>query len=132
MIAKNNPFNIRNNIGNNWLGQTGSNKGFCVFSRLEYGVRAACIIVCRSYRKRGILTIQEIINTFAPSSENDTDKYIVFVCKMVMAFPFDIPSRSEFPFLLNAMSIFEGNRVSPEFISYVMETFKIVPYGCRK
>lgn len=131
MIAKNNPFNIRNNIGNNWLGQTGSHKGFCVFSRLEYGVRSACIIVCRSYRKRGILTISEIVNAFAPPSENNTDKYIEFVCGVMNAFPFDIPVRSEFPILLHAMSVFEGNRVSEDFIKHVMESFKIVPYGCR-
>lgn len=131
MIGKNNPFNIRHSSGNYWKGQTGYKDGFCVFSRLEYGVRAAAIIVMRSYRARGVLTFSEIINTWAPSSENPTSSYIKFVCGKLSALPFDIPHRSEFPKLLHAMSCFEGDPVSVEFIEAVLEEFDIVPYKCR-
>ena len=133
MIGKNNPFNIRFVKGNHWLGSSmqPQTRGFCNFDSLDFGIRAACILIMRSYRKQDVLTISEIIHRFAPSSENDTDKYIQFVCNGLSCFPFDIPKRSDFPMLLSSMSIFEGNKISPSEISEVIDKFKIVPYICK-
>lgn len=80
MIARNNIFNIR--IGQNWTGRMPNNgvKGFCEFVSVPYCVRAALCIL-RSYRKRGIFTIESIISTWAPPSENNTSAYISFVCE---------------------------------------------------
>lgn len=131
MIGKNNPFNIRYSLGNKWIGQNGCTRGFADFSLLEYGIRAACILIMVSYRKKNAVTIAEIIERFAPSLENNTQKYISFVCGVLGCFPFDIPKRADFPKLLNAMSIFEGNPVSVKEITRVIDVFNIKPYKCK-
>lgn len=129
MIGINNPFNIRFKSFNKWLGQVGHTRGFCDFSSFDYGVRAACILIMRSYRKKDVLTISEIVNRFAPSSENDTGKYIDFLCSRMGCFPFDIPRCSDFPKLLSLMSKYEGNPVSSDYIADVIKLFHIVPYN---
>lgn len=75
----NNPLNIRNVDGQNWKGQIGKKAGFCEFQTVWWGVRAAMLIL-KKYRKRGLVTIEQIISTWAPSSENDTEAYIKFIC----------------------------------------------------
>lgn len=74
-IINNNPLNIRYSPMNVWKGQTGSNKGFCVFTELKYGYRAALVLLS-NYVKRGNVSIQAIISRWAPASENDTAAYI--------------------------------------------------------
>lgn len=74
----NNPLNIRYNPNNKWLGQTSSHKGFCVFKNIDYGYRAAFILL-DNYLKKGYDTIEAIVRRFAPPSENDTENYIKFV-----------------------------------------------------
>lgn len=131
MIGRCNPFNIRYNSRNNWLGQTGQTRGFADFSSMEYGIRVAAVLVMRSYRKKGILSICEIINRFAPSSENATAKYVAFVCFQLSCFPFDIPTRADYPRLLLAMSKFEGNPLLLSDIESCIEKFNIVPFKCK-
>lgn len=75
----NNPLNIRYNVHNQWKGQTGQYKGFCVFSSNAYGIRAGFKIL-GTYIRNGINTIEEIISRWAPPSENNTENYIRFVC----------------------------------------------------
>lgn len=132
MIGQNNPFNIRYAHINHWIGQIGNTRGFCDFYHVNYGIRAACILVMRSYRKNNILTISEIIHKFAPPSENRTMHYIDFVCAGMSCFPFDIPTRDEFPILLHYMSKYEGNIVSISDIKDVIDEFGIKPYKCKK
>lgn len=130
MIGKNNPFNIR--VSNSrWIGSDGETRGFVNFCSLEYGVRAAAILVMRTYRMKSVCTISEIINRFAPPSENNTQRYIDFVCGQMSCFPFDIPKRNEFSALLCAMSVYEGNPVSITDINEVLYEFNIKPYKCR-
>ena len=90
MVGKNNPFNIRYNPRNMWLGLEKDQvyHGFCNFVDIKYGIRAACYLLMVSYRKKGIVTISEIVSRFAPSSENDTEKYIQYVCNCLGCFPF--------------------------------------------
>lgn len=72
----NNPFNIRYNSANNWIGQLGSDGAFCVFDTLAHGIRAGGVLL-RNYLKQGNNTIQKIITRFAPASDgNNTNKYI--------------------------------------------------------
>ena len=131
MIAKNNPLNIRSSILNKWKGQIGSRKGFVEFSSLIYGVRAACIIIMRSYRKKGYKTVRSIIGHGAPPSENDTDRYIDFVCRML-----DINSDSDlsildYPMLISAMSWMEvgfDDSVTAPQVKSVIDQFDIIPY----
>lgn len=74
----NNPLNIRYNPQNQWRGQTGQNKGFCVFKNNAFGFRAGFIIL-GNYIKNGINTIEQIISRWAPPSENNTENYIRFI-----------------------------------------------------
>lgn len=78
-IANNNPLNIRYSPINRWRGQTGCNRGFCTFTSMKYGIRAALVLL-RNYKRRGIESISGIISTWAPSNENDTQSYISTVC----------------------------------------------------
>ena len=128
MVGKNNPFNIRYNPRNMWLGLDKNQvyRGFCNFVDIKYGIRAACYLLMVSYRKKGVLTISEIISRFAPSSENDTDRYIQFVCNGLDCFPFYYPKdKYDFAKLLYYMSIYEGNSVSIADILTVINMFHL-------
>lgn len=74
-VRNNNPLNIRYSPLNSWKGQTGSNRGFCTFSTMDYGFRAALVLL-RNYVRRGLNTPALIVKTWAPPNENDTDVYI--------------------------------------------------------
>lgn len=77
----NNPFNIRYNSANNWVGQIGSDGSFCVFDTMPHGIRAGGVLL-RNYLKNGNNTIEKILSKFAPASENNTSGYIANVEKM--------------------------------------------------
>lgn len=75
-IRNNNPGNIEK--GEAWQGLSkdqSSDPRFCVFDAPEYGIRAIEKILI-SYENRGINTITKIIETWAPSVENNTQAYI--------------------------------------------------------
>lgn len=76
----NNPTNIRYDARNKWIGQTGSNKGFCVFSARVYCYRATFKII-RKYIGRGMNTPRKIIEAWAPSFENNVEKYCSTVAR---------------------------------------------------
>lgn len=80
-IRNNNPLNIRYNPRNNWVGQTGNDGQFCVFSASKYGIRAAVKILQKYAGNDGKITIFEIINKWAPRTDgNNTEMYIEKVC----------------------------------------------------
>lgn len=89
-IRNNNPLNIR--IGNTWLGEreNPTDPAFEEFVSMKYGLRAAFIILRRYIRRYHKDTIAQIISTWAPAAENDTIKYIDFVCNRVGLAP-DVP-----------------------------------------
>ena len=76
----NNPLNIRFNTANNWNGQIGQNKGFCVFSEKKFGIRTGFKLL-KNYNANGYNTIEKILHRFAPTTENNTESYINYVCK---------------------------------------------------
>ena len=82
-IRNNNPLNIR--IGNNWAGKKTPNTDgtFEQFVSLDYGIRAALIILNNYMFKFNLKTIRSIISRWAPRSENNTERYIEYVsCRM--------------------------------------------------
>lgn len=83
-IRNNNPANIRR--GCNWKGLTEmqTDKEFCQFTSMTWGVRAL-LATLRTYVVRHHLhTVREIVTRWAPPSDgNDTEKYIKFVEKAV-------------------------------------------------
>lgn len=78
----NNPGNIEFNPANEWQGQKGIGPDgrFAQFETPEDGVRAMHVLLT-NYGKRGVDTVQEILSTYAPKSENDTAAYISKVSK---------------------------------------------------
>lgn len=80
-IRNNNPLNIR--IGNTWLGerQNPTDPAFEEFVSMEYGLRAAFCILRRYIRRYHKQTVPDIVSTWAPSSENNTQRYIDIVCQ---------------------------------------------------
>lgn len=87
----NNPLNIRK--GEKWLGlvEKPTDNEFCQFISMSFGYRAAYKILksyARYFRQRGKdCTIRNILERWAPPSENDTEAYIVRVCDILLASP---------------------------------------------
>lgn len=75
-IRNNNPLNIR--IGNVWLGERSqpTDPLFEEFVTIEYGLRAAFVLLRRYIKHYHRNTIATIIESWAPASENNTQRYI--------------------------------------------------------
>lgn len=78
-IRNNNPGNIRH--GSPWLGLSDDqpDPAFCTFNSPEYGIRAIAVILGNYRRKYGMTTIRQMIDRWAPPTENDTDAYVQHV-----------------------------------------------------
>lgn len=109
-IRNNNPLNIR--IGNTWLGerQHPTDNVFEQFVTLEYGLRAAFLILRRYIRRYKLNTPALIISRWAPSSENNTAAYIKTVCKYGIFEPdtvIDYADKDKMVRLVSAMVLVE-------------------------
>lgn len=99
-LRNNNPGNIDYHASNPWQGldkDKPSDGRFCRFISPEYGIRAMARVL-KNYTKRdglpgvgapGIDTVQEIINRWAPPSENVTSAYVEQVAKALGVKPDD-------------------------------------------
>ena len=85
----NNPLNIRKVPGTHWKGELpqstpplGGDGGglFVRFSSIEFGLRAAFVLLRTYSAKYHANCIRDIISRWAPPSENNTEKYIKNVC----------------------------------------------------
>ncbi|MGI9273851.1 MAG: structural protein [Endozoicomonas sp.] len=78
-----NPGSIRH--GNIWHGlrTVQTDDDFCQFISPEFGIRAMSRTLNTYYSKHGLRTLREIINRWAPPSENETDAYVRSVCQRV-------------------------------------------------
>lgn len=122
-IDNNNPLNIRV-TSDDWKGlaEPRSKKGFFNFVAPEYGFRAAKQIILNAYAKRGIKTVAQVIETWAPRNENDTDRYISDVCSMSGLRPSTIVSNSNIKNLLSHMAKIESGKYwSSEIIDRGMQ-----------
>lgn len=108
LIHQNNPVAICFSKKNNWKGQVTTDNNFCSFVSLQFCFRA-WLKILSSYAKRGILSIDDIISTYAPTSENDTLSYIGFIknaFKEYNVFMYDI---NFIAYLFKFMCFFETN-----------------------
>lgn len=83
-IRNNNPANIRR--GCKWKGLTEkqTDKEFCQFTTMTWGVRALLVTLRTYVKKYNLHTVREIITRWAPPSDgNNTEKYIEFVEKEI-------------------------------------------------
>ena len=77
-IRNNNPLNIRRS-GDKWQGlkTLQEDKEFFQFETIEWGWRAAFVILCKTYYgKYKLRTIRDIVTRWAPPKENNTEAYI--------------------------------------------------------
>ncbi|PYB92757.1 structural protein P5 [Pseudomonas sp. MB-090624] len=92
-VRNNNPGNIDFNPRNDWQGQIGKEPGgrFAIFDTPENGIRALGKLLINYRGKdgmpgvggKGIDTVLETINRWAPSNENDTQAYAAAVAKRI-------------------------------------------------
>lgn len=117
-IRNNNPLNIR--IGNTWLGERPSQEctdhEFEQFVAMEYGLRAGFCILRRYIRHYHRTTIRAIITSWAPASENATDKYIEHVVQFTgidADHPLDYADKPTMVALVQAMCRVECGQLIP-------------------
>ncbi len=112
-IRNNNPGNIR--LGANWQGmrEVQDDGAFVQFVDAKYGIRAMTRIL-DNYKKRGVKTVEQIINTWAPPVENNTQSYVNSVMKKTGWPSFYIPEKSRGDYLpLIKAIIFHENGEQP-------------------
>ncbi|WP_312139801.1 hypothetical protein [Atlantibacter hermannii] len=117
-LRNNNPGNL------NYVGQAGATKEggpngrFAVFETMQQGI-AALYKQLQLYFSRGKDTIREIINTYAPSSENDTGAYISAIAKKLGKGADEILNSSDTETIFNLMRgiIDHENGQSGKYIS---------------
>lgn len=80
-LRNRNPLNIR--IGNVWLGEepNPTDPSFEQFVAMEYGVRAAFVLLRRYIRHYRRTTIRAVVQAWAPANENNVEAYIDTVAK---------------------------------------------------
>ena len=101
-IRNNNPGNIEWGSFTRGMGATGSDGRFATFNTMAEGVCALARLLIVYYDKQlpnRIDTIREVIERWAPSSENDTNAYIMAVCHLCEVGPDDILDLHDFPAL---------------------------------
>lgn len=111
-LRNNNPGNIR--LGEHWQGMTPTqtDSAFVQFESPEYGVRAMARILY-SYQRRGLLSVRDIISTWAPPNENNTDAYIADVAhSMNVAADQELNFNTQLPTLIAAI-IKHENGIQP-------------------
>jgi hypothetical protein len=79
-IRNNNPLNLKRGIKWKGLDCIQDDPVFCQFCTASDGFRAAFICLRTYYNKHDCKTIRQIIQRWAPPTENSTEKYIDFVC----------------------------------------------------
>ena len=112
-IRNNNPLNIRKSQ-NNWLGKVaGLDKDFETFDTMEHGIRAAFVIVRTYIRKHNCTTVTQLINRWAPATENDTSQYVASVLRLSLTSakePLRFERRLQMCTILWAMHIVENGK----------------------
>ena len=100
-----NPLNIRRVAGTTWKGQCDeqTDNAFVQFRTIEFGLRAAFVLLRTYSTKYHANCIRDIISRWAPPSENDTDQYVRNVCKWTGFGGLQKLTESDWPSLVQAM-----------------------------
>lgn len=82
-FRNNNPLNIEKSKGNAWQGEIvpSADSRFAQFKSMAYGYRAAFKLLYNYQHRYGCQRLEDFINRWAPSSENNTRAYIAIVAK---------------------------------------------------
>ena len=111
-LRNNNPGNIRKS-STVWQGEKtpSTDTAFKQFISMAYGYRAMLKLLQNYSRLNGCRTIRQMINRWAPPSENNTDNYIRAVCGSAGVQPdqvIDVSSRNVMCRIVAAMSRVEN------------------------
>ena len=105
----NNPFNIKYDGKQKWIGQIGQYKGFVHFQSQGYGIRAGVKLLYRYVFSYGLVNVDDIVAKYCPRTVDGNsatfDDYVKFVCKFVGVR--DIRTRDGFLALCSAISTYE-------------------------
>lgn len=125
-IRNNNPANIRRSASK-WLGlsKIHSDKHFCQFTEMAYGIRAFFILM-RTYRYRyNCKTPRAILTRFAPASENNLDAYLRFIESKGLPADIEFTSNAIYCIFAKYVFIYESKySVSCSFLKTVMDELK--------
>lgn len=127
-MRNNNPLNIRKS-SSSWKGKItpSQDSEFEQFISLKHGFRAAMILIRNYVLKYHLTSVTQILERFAPASENPTFAYISYVSKCLAddgcSQIIEVPHRSFFV-LIKAMAKFESN------IVVSVDYLKSVYYDC--
>ena len=124
-IRNHNPLNIRRTAKDQWKGmaEVQTDRAFVQFKSLEYGWRAAFLLLTRTYyHKYRLYTIRGIISRWAPPTENKTEAYIANVSALTGILPDEplgIPSGqpSRWMMVATAMAIQENGTESLDYFA---------------
>jgi hypothetical protein len=92
-LRNKNPGNIEYGPFARGMGASGSDGRFAIFPSMVEGVCALARLLIVYYDKplaNRIDTVREVINRWAPSSENDTNAYVMAVCHLCEVGPDDV------------------------------------------
>ena len=109
-IRNRNPLNIERTT-DQWQGMAANQTDdrFVVFTDPRYGYRAGARIVA-SYRRRGLRTLAQIVNAWAPPVENNTGAYIGHMARRLGVDPDTVITDSHLPGLFAAMTLHENGQ----------------------
>lgn len=112
-IRNNNPLNIK--IGNDWKGERPNTDGvFEEFETMQYGLRAAFIILRKYIYKYDRNTITKIVHSWSPDGETKESAYMQSVSKWVgirLYDEIDYEDKSQICLLVQGMARVETGRV---------------------
>lgn len=127
-MRNNNPGNIRIS-STAWRGKVpaaqNTDGAFEQFQTYAFGVRAM-IKNLLTYGQRGLTTVRQIVSTWAPSTENDTNTYIRNVAAALGVSPdatLNLENQKTMQDLVWAMTAIENGRpaVTPEVFNYAWQ-----------
>lgn len=118
-IRNNNPGNIRNSEANDWKGEVAKadkkDQVFEEFETMPHGVRAMMKLLQKYQRTHNLHTVKELVERWAPRSENNTSAYVRAVCKdmqMPESCGLDLTDKGTMCALVDAMCYVEcGQRI---------------------
>lgn len=96
-IRNRNPLNLVHSSANRWQGldEPPSDGRMCRFTADQWGIRAAAVLL-RTYRtKYKLLTIRQLVERWAPASENDPGRYAQVVAEYMGQTPTYIPDLND-------------------------------------
>ena len=109
-IRNNNPLNIRR-TKTLWKGENPlpapREECFCKFESMEWGLRAAFCLLRTYANKYRLCCVRDIINRWAPPTENDTTSYIRHVCQLTGFGGNQRLTEKDWPKLVKAMARIE-------------------------